>query len=104
MAAALAIAILAACAWRQTSYWHDGETLWTRVLDCTTRNASGHYNLGVTLMERGRTDEALRHFQEAQNIQPRSADALNNMGILLAERGRLDEAIRSSARRSVQAR
>ena len=62
MAAALAIAILAACAWRQTSYWHDGETLWTRVLDCTTRNASGHYNLGVTLMERGRTDEALKAF------------------------------------------
>jgi tetratricopeptide (TPR) repeat protein len=93
MAAALAIAILAACAWRQTSYWHDGETLWTRVLDCTAGNASGHYNLGVALMERGRTDEALRHFQEALNIQPRSADALNNMGILLAERGRLDEAI-----------
>ena len=93
VAAALTIAILAGCAWQQTSYWHDSETLWNRVLDCTTHNASAHYNLGVTLMERGRTDEALRHFQEAVNIQPHSADALNNIGIVLAERGRLDEAV-----------
>ncbi len=92
-AAALAIAILASCAWRQTSYWHDSETLWNRALDCTTRNATAHYNLGVTLMERGQTDDALRHFQEAVNIQPHSADALNNIGIVLAERGRLDEAV-----------
>jgi tetratricopeptide (TPR) repeat protein len=100
-AAALAIVTLAGCAWQQTSYWHDDETLWNRALDCTTGNAWAHYNLGVALMERGRTDEALGHFQEAVNIQPRSADALNNIGIVLAERGRLDEAV-AHFRRAIQ--
>ena len=52
MVAALAIILLAACAWRQTAYWQDSETLWNRALACTTRNACAHYNLGVTLMER----------------------------------------------------
>jgi tetratricopeptide (TPR) repeat protein len=90
---ALALVALAACAWCQTGYWHDSETLWNRALACTTGNACAHYNLGVTLMERGRTEEALRHFQAAVDIQPQSADALNNIGILLAGRGRLDDAI-----------
>jgi Flp pilus assembly protein TadD len=91
--AALVILILAVCAWRQTGYWHDSETLWNRALSCTTGNACAHYNLGVTLMERGQKEEAIAHFQEAVTIQPHSSDALNNIGIVLAERGRLDEAI-----------
>jgi Flp pilus assembly protein TadD len=93
VASGLAITLLAGCAWQQTSYWRDSETLWNRALDCTTRNSWAHYNLGVTLMERGRSDEALKHFQETVNIQPRSPDALNNIGIVLGERGRLDEAV-----------
>ena len=71
--AALVILILAVCAWRQTGYWHDSETLWNRALSCTTGNACAHYNLGVTLMERGQKEEAIAHFQEVVTIEPHSA-------------------------------
>ena len=91
--AALVILILAVCAWRQTGYWHDSETLWNRALSCTTGNACAHYNLGVTLMERGQKEEAIAHFQEVVTIEPHSADALNNIGIVMAEGGHLDQAI-----------
>jgi len=30
VASAVAVLILMGCAWRQTSYWHDSETLWKR--------------------------------------------------------------------------
>ena len=33
VAATLVVACLMSCAWRQTSYWRDSETLWTRALE-----------------------------------------------------------------------
>ena len=35
---ALVLAILMACAWRQTTFWRDNETLWSHALECTSRN------------------------------------------------------------------
>ena len=91
---ALAVVILATIACRQTSYWRDSETLWTRTLACTARNATAQYNLGVTLAQRGDIPAAIKCFRETLAIQPRSGDAENNLGVLLAQSGRLDEATR----------
>jgi tetratricopeptide (TPR) repeat protein len=93
-ASVLAVIILAAIAWRQTSYWRDSETLWTHTVACTTHNATAQYNLGVTLAQRGDIPDAIECFREALAIQPRSGDAENNLGVLLAQSGRLDEATR----------
>ena len=41
----LIVLVLMACAWRQTSYWRNSETLWRR-LACTSRNSVAHGNLG----------------------------------------------------------
>ena len=35
---ALVLLALMVCAWRQTSFWGDSETLWTHALACTSRN------------------------------------------------------------------
>ena len=40
------VAGLMAGAWRQTSYWNNSKTLWTRTLACTTGNVFAHNNLG----------------------------------------------------------
>ena len=37
VASALVVLVLMGCAWRQTSYWRDSETLWTHTLACTAR-------------------------------------------------------------------
>ena len=93
-ASALALVMLAAIACRQTSYWRNSETLWTRTVACTTHNATAQYNLGVTLAQRGDIPDAIKCFQKTLAIQPRSGDAENNLGVLLAQSGRLDEAMR----------
>jgi tetratricopeptide (TPR) repeat protein len=84
---------LMVCAWIQTGYWKNSETLWTRALACTTGNFMAHYDLGMDLFEKGRVDEAITHFQSALQIKPDYADACNGLGHALRQKGRVDEAI-----------
>jgi protein O-mannosyl-transferase len=93
-ASTLAVVVLAALAWLQTSYWRNSERLWVRAVVCTTHNATAQYNLGVTLAERGDIGNAMKCFQATIAIQPRSADAENNLGVLLARSGKIDDAMK----------
>jgi tetratricopeptide (TPR) repeat protein len=90
---ALLVAGLMACAWQQTSYWRNSETLLTRTLACTARNSMAHYNLGLDLASRGQVDDAIAHFQQALEIKPDFAGAHNNLGVALAGRGQVDAAM-----------
>ena len=81
------------CAWRQASFWHDSETLWTHALACTVGNSVVHNSLGVVLAGQGRLDEAMVHYQAALQIDPDDADPRCNLANILATRGRFDEAV-----------
>ncbi len=90
--AALTVATLMMCAWWQTSFWQNSETLWTRDLDCAADNNIARNNLGVFLHDQGRDDEAIVQYRRALEIAPRYVDAYNNLGIALRACGSLDEA------------
>ena len=101
-AAIIVIAALTACAWKQTCYWRNSETLWTRTLAVTRNNDVAHTNLGMFLAERGQVDEALPHLQAALEIrsagvQPHYRLSLSlihcDLGYALARKGELDDAI-----------
>lgn len=92
LAFTLVAAILLGCAWRQTSYWCNAETLWTRALDCTSQNGTAHANLGAALDDQGRVDEAITQYQEAIRIRTGDVMALNNLGAARAKQARFDEA------------
>lgn len=98
----VAVLLLAWCAWKQTAYWQNGETLWTRTLAVTKDNDVAHTNFGMLLTDRGQLDDALSHFQAALEIRSSSAHphydlslALihGDIGNALARKGELDEAI-----------
>ncbi len=88
-----ALAALMICAWQQTSYWQDSETLWTHALRCTTRNYFAHGHLGHALGEKGKLDDAIAQYQEALLIKPDEAESHNNLGNALLQKGRVDDAI-----------
>jgi tetratricopeptide (TPR) repeat protein len=90
---ALLVAGLTACAWRQTTYWQNSETLWTRALACTSKNFVAQRGLGVVLADRGRFDEAITRFRQALEIQPRWAEVHSDLGFALAGSGQRDKAI-----------
>jgi tetratricopeptide (TPR) repeat protein len=91
--AGLVVAGLMGCAWQQTRYWRDSETLWRRTLDCIPQNPMAHNNLGNALAARGRVDKAIFHYRKALELNPDYAEAHNNLGLALAGRGEVDAAI-----------
>src|SRR5208283_3740618 len=81
------------CARAQTAYWRNSESLWTHTLVCTADNFIGHINLGNTLLQKGKVDEAIAHYQKVLQIKPDSAEAHYNLGNALLKKGSPDEAI-----------
>jgi tetratricopeptide (TPR) repeat protein len=78
--AVLAVAALGAVTYGQVGYWHDSETLWTHAAAVTRNNYVAHINLGETLLNQERTEEAAGHFRAALQIRPNEASAHLNLG------------------------
>ncbi len=93
VAGTLLVGALIACAWQQTSYWHDSEHLWTHALECTSNNSTAHDELGIALNSRGRFAEAIDEFRQALAIKPDYLSAHLNLGLALANHGQFAEAI-----------
>ncbi len=101
-ASVIVLATLSACAWKQTSYWRNSESLWTRALAVTRDNEAAHTNLGMFLLKQGQVDDAISHFQVALQILSQSGQAHYNLSCAiihsdlasaLVRKGLIDEAI-----------
>ncbi len=96
VASGAAILLLAGVAWRQTSYWRDAETLWTRAAACTEQNLLAHYNLADICIKLGKTDEAIAHLRQAVSFhslyREMIAGSHDRLADQLAEQGNTDEA------------
>ena len=53
----------------------------------------GFNNLGATLKDQGKLDEAIACYNKALSLKPEYAEASYNMGVVLHDQGKLDEAI-----------
>ena len=85
--------ILIFLTWRQTAEYRDLVTLYTATLENNPTCWLAHNNLGIVLLQRGRTSEALDHYEQALRINPDYAEAHNNLGNVLLRTGRTLEAI-----------
>ena len=101
-AAAVTLVFFTACAWRQTSYWKNSETLWTHALAVTPHSDVAHTNMGIVLMDGGKMEEAIGHLQTALEIRSQSTHSHYdlslalihaNLGAAYARTGRLDGGI-----------
>jgi protein O-mannosyl-transferase len=92
--AAVVLAALIAMASRQTSFWSDSITLWTRSLECTSRNTFAHQNLGVALCELEQYEKGIEQYKKAIAIEPILPTTHSNLGMALDKLDRVDAAIK----------
>jgi tetratricopeptide (TPR) repeat protein len=87
------LALLMVVAWRQTSYWRDGETLWAHASEVTPEHPYTNFHLGLALEAKGDTAGALARYRRALELDPLYVQARNALGIRLAMDGRSAEAV-----------
>jgi protein O-mannosyl-transferase len=92
-AAAVVLGSLSCCAWLQTSYWRDSETLFTHALAVTSNNDVALNNLGIIYLDKGQLDEAIAKLQTAIDLRPENAPAQDNLAKALLRKGRVNEAM-----------
>jgi tetratricopeptide (TPR) repeat protein len=92
-ASAVLLIILIVLSWRQIGYWRSNQALWAHTVEATGDNVYAEVNLGATLLQGGRPDLALPHFQNASRINPKDPGTHLNLGATYASFGRNQEAI-----------
>ncbi|RJQ60494.1 MAG: tetratricopeptide repeat protein [Desulfobacteraceae bacterium] len=90
--AGILIVTLIGIARGQVETWRNSISLFDHALSATTGNYLAHYQLGMALAESGRIDEALSHYANAIEINPKFEFVHFNVGVAMFLKGRLDEA------------
>jgi tetratricopeptide (TPR) repeat protein len=90
----IALSFYAYISYIQIGYWQTSYTLFTHALEVTSRNGIAEDNLGVALLNGGRADLALGHFEAAVADMPTFSTAHYDLGTVLQKQGRPDEAVR----------
>jgi protein O-mannosyl-transferase len=92
-AALLTVLVLSCCAWVQTQYWRDSETLFKHALAVTTNNDVAENNLGIVYLRQGNVDEAISLLQAAVDLRSENSPAHENLAKALLQKGRVSEAL-----------
>lgn len=92
--AVLSVLVSTAFTWRQVGTWENDDTLSSQALAVTDNNAVANYLQGLSLQEKGRTDEALRYLKEAVRLNPQDTTPVHDLAVLLFQQDQLDEAFR----------
>ncbi len=91
--AVIVLPVLAVLTWRQAGNYHDMETFWRTTLAGNPNAFVAYNNLGITLLKKGQTDEAMVCFQKSLTINPGFSEPHHNLAGALILKGRADEAI-----------
>jgi tetratricopeptide (TPR) repeat protein len=92
-AAILVIGSLSLCAWVQTTYWRDSETLFRHALAVTANNDVAENNLGIVFLGQGKVDDAISLLQAAVDLRPDNSPAHENLAKALLQKGQVSDAL-----------
>ena len=77
----------------QIRHWKNSITLFEHTLKTTSDNFVAHHNLGFSLAEKGRFDEAIVHYRKSIQIFPGFCESYSNLGFIAFKQGNFQEAI-----------
>jgi len=93
VAALVVISLLSLCAFVQTSYWRDSETLFKHALAVTRNNDVAENNLGIVFQGQGKLDDAISLLQSAVALRPDNSPAHENLAKALLQKGQVADAL-----------
>jgi tetratricopeptide (TPR) repeat protein len=93
LAASIAVAGFSVAAHAQLGYWKNTEVLWSHTLSVTQGNFVAHDSLGAELINQGKLQEAMAHFEAAAAINPRDAFSQLDLGVCEKRQGNIKGAI-----------
>ena len=99
--AGIVLIAMLVCTRIQVRYWQNSLTLFGHALDVTENNSGMHKAMGLSLVSRGKFNEAVSHCRQAVQIKPNSARLHKSLGVTLAAQRKFEEAI-SSYRQALQ--
>src|SRR6185369_16126891 len=92
LVSAVVIIALSACAYHQTTFWRNADSLWPHTLAVTTNNDGAHLAFATSLFAEGKTEEAIAHARRAAEIRPANAGVYGEVPVGVEGKA-LDEAI-----------
>jgi tetratricopeptide (TPR) repeat protein len=92
--AACTLAAYSFVTFAQVQVWHDSYALFLHATQVVPRNAFAEESLGELLMEQGRSQDALSHYQSAAEYMPGASIIHYNLATIFASRGQLGDAVR----------
>jgi protein O-mannosyl-transferase len=92
LASAVVIIALSACAYHQTTFWRNADSLWPHTLAVTTNNDGAHLAFATSLFAEGKTEEAIAHARAAAEIRPANAGVYGEVPVGVEGKA-LDQAI-----------
>jgi hypothetical protein len=90
----LVIVGLASIAWVQVGCWKDSVTLFDHAIHVTKSNAVAYANLGLSLADERRIEEATDAYRESLRINPATGEVHHNLAVALFRVGDYAEAWR----------
>jgi Tfp pilus assembly protein PilF len=87
------LAILTVLTWQQCGYWRNSTTLFSHALQVTKNNDIAHNNLASVLLEEGKIEEAIEHYNAAIDIKSNDAYTYFNRGFAYFKIGQYQRAI-----------
>jgi len=75
------LAAMSAITIRQTGYWRNSETLWSREAGVFPEEAFAYYQLGHAAIDRGDIPSALGYFEQALRLRPMNVEYVLSRGV-----------------------
>jgi protein O-mannosyl-transferase len=90
---AMVLIVFFALTWQQGHIYKDLETLWQDTLKKNPDSLLAHANMGLIEVDRGNTEQAMKHFYKALEIYPDDYVVPYNLGNIFKAQGKFDEAV-----------
>jgi tetratricopeptide (TPR) repeat protein len=97
LAPALLLVLFAAGTLVEGAAWRDELTLWSKAVTLEPRSAQAQRNLGLILLQQGRPEPALKHFDQARALGEQAGELDRRRAMALEALGRFPEAEAAAA-------